>query len=266
MARSSTARAAPAHDGPRLSDVPRPRIAPQGRRRSRPRPRIRDPVNVASGEPVTFHELPSQLGEIVGRADLLCFGARPDDPREPQHVVATPWPRDPPSTDPCPWPNSSATSPSSSSASGSRSRGARAPARRGSTRGTAGPSGPAGVRYAPRTPLTSNRARGGRPARRRSERRSRGHLRGPLALPRLFPSRTTAQGLGRLKHGSDPLEARPGGRELQAARSSFPASRCACASTIRACAVSWGARRPRSRDARLARSLGGRPRRRLRPA
>jgi nucleoside-diphosphate-sugar epimerase len=45
-------------------------------------------VNVASGEPVSIRTLVEQVGEMLGRADLLRFGARPMPADEPPLLVA----------------------------------------------------------------------------------------------------------------------------------------------------------------------------------
>ena len=46
------------------------------------------PVNVASGVPVRVVEIARQLGDIVGRPDLLQIGALPYRPSEPQVLLA----------------------------------------------------------------------------------------------------------------------------------------------------------------------------------
>jgi len=45
-------------------------------------------VNVGSGEPVTVRELVETIATIVGRPDLLEFGAIPERPNDPQIVCA----------------------------------------------------------------------------------------------------------------------------------------------------------------------------------
>jgi nucleoside-diphosphate-sugar epimerase len=45
-------------------------------------------VNIGSGEPVTVRKIAETIGEIVGRTDLLKFGAKPYAPNDPMSVVA----------------------------------------------------------------------------------------------------------------------------------------------------------------------------------
>ena len=45
-------------------------------------------VNVASGQPVTIRDLVLEIGEQVGRPELVLLGARPLSPRDPPHIVA----------------------------------------------------------------------------------------------------------------------------------------------------------------------------------
>jgi nucleoside-diphosphate-sugar epimerase len=47
-------------------------------------------VNICSGEAVSLHDLLSSIGERLGGADLLRFGARPTDPNDPRRVVGRP--------------------------------------------------------------------------------------------------------------------------------------------------------------------------------
>jgi nucleoside-diphosphate-sugar epimerase len=49
---------------------------------------VTGPVNVGSGEPVTVRALVETIGSIVGRPDLLAFGALPDRPGDPPFVCA----------------------------------------------------------------------------------------------------------------------------------------------------------------------------------
>ena len=140
-----------------------------------------------------------------------------------------------------------------------RARGTRAQGRRAGARGSAGPSGPAAAPSAPRTPPTSSHPRGER----RSHRRVRAaspdaHA---AALSALAGSSRPASPHGRAasaawSHGSDPLEARPGGLELQdrallVALGAVRAARAPCAR-----APSRRARRSRSRGARPLRTHG----------
>ncbi len=46
------------------------------------------PVNIGSGQPVTVSSVAEQLGEILGRAELLDFGARPSPLGDPPFLVA----------------------------------------------------------------------------------------------------------------------------------------------------------------------------------
>jgi dTDP-6-deoxy-L-talose 4-dehydrogenase (NAD+) len=45
------------------------------------------PINICSGQPVSVRELAERIADEYGRRDLLRFGARPDDPRDPIRVV-----------------------------------------------------------------------------------------------------------------------------------------------------------------------------------
>lgn len=45
-------------------------------------------LDIGSGEPVTVRELAETIGRIIGRTDLLVFGARPYPPDEPMRIVA----------------------------------------------------------------------------------------------------------------------------------------------------------------------------------
>ena len=45
-------------------------------------------VNVASGEGVTVRELVMEIGDQLGRPELVALGARPLPPAEPSHIVA----------------------------------------------------------------------------------------------------------------------------------------------------------------------------------
>ncbi|MEJ6021478.1 NAD-dependent epimerase/dehydratase family protein [Ramlibacter sp. PS4R-6] len=47
-------------------------------------------VNVCSGVPVTIRALAERIAAEYGRADLLRFGARPDNPFDPPHIVGIP--------------------------------------------------------------------------------------------------------------------------------------------------------------------------------
>jgi nucleoside-diphosphate-sugar epimerase len=46
------------------------------------------PVNVASSQPVSVASLSLQIGELLGRSELLQFGARPSPPGDPAFLVA----------------------------------------------------------------------------------------------------------------------------------------------------------------------------------
>lgn len=46
------------------------------------------PVNVATGTPVSIREVAEIIGEIVGRPELIAFGALPDRPDDPPYLVA----------------------------------------------------------------------------------------------------------------------------------------------------------------------------------
>jgi len=46
------------------------------------------PVNVASSKPVSVASIAERIGDIVGRRDLLHFGARPSPPGDPAFLVA----------------------------------------------------------------------------------------------------------------------------------------------------------------------------------
>ena len=46
------------------------------------------PVNVASSRPVSVASLAERLGELLGRPELLLFGARPSPPGDPAFLVA----------------------------------------------------------------------------------------------------------------------------------------------------------------------------------
>ncbi|MBI3945551.1 MAG: NAD-dependent epimerase/dehydratase family protein [Armatimonadetes bacterium] len=46
------------------------------------------PVNVGSGEPVTVRQIVATIAGILGRPDLVQFGARPDNPTDPPFIVA----------------------------------------------------------------------------------------------------------------------------------------------------------------------------------
>jgi len=45
------------------------------------------PVNICSGTPVTVRALAERISDEYGRRDLLCFGARADNPVDPPFVV-----------------------------------------------------------------------------------------------------------------------------------------------------------------------------------
>jgi nucleoside-diphosphate-sugar epimerase len=45
-------------------------------------------VNVGSGAPVSVHDLAARIGDILGRQDLLKFGALPMSPAEPKFICA----------------------------------------------------------------------------------------------------------------------------------------------------------------------------------
>jgi nucleoside-diphosphate-sugar epimerase len=49
-------------------------------------------VNICSGVPVTVREFAEKIAEAYGHADLLRFGARPDNAFDPPSVVGTPGP------------------------------------------------------------------------------------------------------------------------------------------------------------------------------
>lgn len=46
------------------------------------------PVNIGSGSPVKVREIVSSLSEIIGRPDLVNFGAKPTDPTDPSFICA----------------------------------------------------------------------------------------------------------------------------------------------------------------------------------
>jgi nucleoside-diphosphate-sugar epimerase len=46
------------------------------------------PVNVASSQPVSVASVAARLGELLGRPELLRFGARPSPPGDPPFLVA----------------------------------------------------------------------------------------------------------------------------------------------------------------------------------
>lgn len=48
---------------------------------------IQGPVNICSGVPTTVRQLAEKIADGYGRRDLLQFGARPDNPFDPPHVV-----------------------------------------------------------------------------------------------------------------------------------------------------------------------------------
>lgn len=50
----------------------------------------RGAMNVCSGNPVSVRELAERIADEYGRRDLLCFGARPDNPYDPPRVVGIP--------------------------------------------------------------------------------------------------------------------------------------------------------------------------------
>jgi nucleoside-diphosphate-sugar epimerase len=50
--------------------------------------RLHGPVNVGSGEPVQVRAVVETIGDITGRADLIDFGARPDNAVDPPYVCA----------------------------------------------------------------------------------------------------------------------------------------------------------------------------------
>jgi dTDP-6-deoxy-L-talose 4-dehydrogenase (NAD+) len=45
------------------------------------------PLNICSGTPITIRQLAERIADEYGRRDLLRFGARPDNPVDPPHVV-----------------------------------------------------------------------------------------------------------------------------------------------------------------------------------
>jgi nucleoside-diphosphate-sugar epimerase len=45
------------------------------------------PVNICSGAAVTVRQIAERVADEYGRRDLLRFGARPDDPADPAHIV-----------------------------------------------------------------------------------------------------------------------------------------------------------------------------------
>ena len=45
-------------------------------------------VNIGSGIPVTVSEIAMEIGELLGRPDLIKLGAYPDSPTEPMHLLA----------------------------------------------------------------------------------------------------------------------------------------------------------------------------------
>src|SRR5579864_2359487 len=45
------------------------------------------PINICSGIPITIRQLAEQIADEYGRRDLLCFGARPDNPADPACVI-----------------------------------------------------------------------------------------------------------------------------------------------------------------------------------
>lgn len=49
---------------------------------------VTGPVNIASGTPLTIRDLVLEIGEQIGRRDLVQLGALPLSPRDPPHVVA----------------------------------------------------------------------------------------------------------------------------------------------------------------------------------
>lgn len=49
---------------------------------------VEGPVNIASGKGITIGEIAHQIGDIVGRNDLIQLGTRPDPPSEAFSVVA----------------------------------------------------------------------------------------------------------------------------------------------------------------------------------
>lgn len=48
---------------------------------------IQGPINICSGVPTTVRQLAEKIADRYGRRDLLQFGARPDNPFDPPHVV-----------------------------------------------------------------------------------------------------------------------------------------------------------------------------------
>ena len=46
------------------------------------------PINIGSSQPVTVTSIAEQLGELLGRPELLDFGARPSPPGDPPFLVA----------------------------------------------------------------------------------------------------------------------------------------------------------------------------------
>jgi nucleoside-diphosphate-sugar epimerase len=50
--------------------------------------RINGPVNVGSGEPVTVRDIVGRIGRIMGRSELIAFGALPYGPGDPMHICA----------------------------------------------------------------------------------------------------------------------------------------------------------------------------------
>lgn len=49
---------------------------------------VRGPVNIGSGEALTVRDLVLEIGEQMGRGDLIALGARPMSPHDPPRVVA----------------------------------------------------------------------------------------------------------------------------------------------------------------------------------
>lgn len=48
------------------------------------------PANICSGEPITVRQLAERVADQYGRRDLLRFGARPDNPYDPECVLGLP--------------------------------------------------------------------------------------------------------------------------------------------------------------------------------
>lgn len=49
------------------------------------------PANICSGQRTSVADLAHRIATEYGREDLLAFGARPDSPGDPAHVVGVPW-------------------------------------------------------------------------------------------------------------------------------------------------------------------------------